>query len=628
MPDATEPFVGVLGPVVLVRDGMSRTPPSPVVRALLGALAIASPAALSPECLVTTVWGSAPPRDAKATLQLTVFRLRRWLKESVGDLMAVRTELDGYRLDLGTATSDLARFRALTTRLDNSYETLAKAMSLWRGSPLADVPHRRTNPQVVTALREEHATALRRCAAAAIAEGLADCAIALLRPLCAGDRLDEEAHALLIEALTATGQHAAALGEFDRIRRRLSTELGMQPGIQLRTIYQRLLGPSNTAAETSRNDAPGVDKALSWHGPRPLGTLIGRDEERTALARLVRDHRIVTISGPGGVGKTVLALDVARAVWQLHPGGIAVATLSGAASVAEARLTVGRALGIANSATAKASAPYEAAIAGRQALLVLDNCEHLLPDLAPIVQQLVAAAPEITVLTTSQQSLGISGEVVWRLDPLRPPENPATLNPATPAVELFLRRAVEAVPGFAVNDADLVRVSRICRRLDGLPLALELAAAQLRTLPLTALDERLAKDLNVLSARVHRDDVRHSSLDAVFDWSCRLLDDPERLLLAQLSFFRDGFSLDAAEKACASTTLLNAEILPTLAALVERSLVQPYDTPHGRRYRLLETVRELAAKRLAGAAPPPLPGRRAKPEPQYSRTTVARFWPN
>jgi non-specific serine/threonine protein kinase len=223
--------------------------------------------------------------------------------------------------------------------------------------------------------------------------------------------------------------------------------------------------------------------------------------------------------------------------------------------------------------------------------------------------------------------LGISGEVVWRLDPLRPPESPATLDPATPAVELFLRRAVEAVPGFTVNDADLVQVSRICRRLDGLPLALELAAAQLRTLPLTALDERLAKDLNVLSARVHRDDIRHSSLAAVFDWSCRLLDEPERRLLAQLSFFRDGFTLDAAEDACAGTTLLNAEILPTLAALVERSLVQPYDTPHGRRYRLLETVRELAAKRLARAAPPP-PGKRAKPEPQYSRTTIARFWPD
>jgi DNA-binding SARP family transcriptional activator len=559
MPNGAQLMVGVLGPVAVLHDDAPRTPASPVIRALLGALAIAAPGALQPDSLVRTVWGHSVPRDARATLQLAVHRLRQWLKES-GDGLAVRTGLDGYRLDLGAATSDLLRFRSLTMCPGNRYETLARALHLWRGSPLANVPAGRTDPDVVAGLREEHATAVRRCAAAALAEGAAESAIALLRPLCAANPLDEEAHALLIGALTATGQRAAALGELDRIRRRLAADLGMQPGAQLRSAYTRLIEPTRTAPQRT------------WHGPRPLVPLIGRDTDRAALAELLRHHRIVSICGPGGVGKTVLALDVAR-IYQ--GGGVFVVPLGDARSsdAAASRIrTVGR------------------------ALLVLDGCEHLLPDFTASVAQLVAGARELTVLSTSRQPLGISGEVVWRLDPL-----PTSADGG--AVELFVRRASEAVPGFSATGADLARVVRICRRVDGLPLALELAAAELRTLSLAALDERLARNLSVLG-----EDGRPDSLPAVVDRSYRRLDAPARRLLARLSAFRDGFTIDEAEAVCAGVAGLPADILPPLTTLVEHSLVQPYDTRLGRRYRILAVVREHATRRARTPRRRPRPG--------------------
>lgn len=624
MPDETQLLVGVLGPVVLVRDGVSLTPKAAVLRALLGALTVVSPAALPPESLIATVWGGRPPRDTRATLQLAVCRLRHWLKESVGDLIAVSTGPDGYRLDLGTTTSDLTRFRVLTGGRDDTYETLAEAVQLWRGTPLANVPPQRTDPDMVAGLREEHAAAVRRCAVAAMAEGQAQHSVTLLRPLCRRDDLDEEAHALLIEALTASGQRAAALSEFDRIRRRLATGLGMEPGVQLRTTYQRLLGQSITVAAAHRHAPSLVVKAPAWRGPRPLVTLVGRDQDRASTARLLRQSRLVTIAGPGGVGKTALALDVARSAGELHPDGVAVAMLGVVTTEQDVSRKIGRVYGVTEDAFAEADARGEGALGTQRSLLVLDNCEHLLPELASLVYRLLAAAPHITVLATSRQPIGISGEVVWRLDPLRVPEGGRTVDPRTPAIQLFLRRAVEAVPSFTVDDTDVDRVSRICQRLDGLPLALELAAAQLRTLTLADLDERLAKELNVLSARVQRDDLRHSSLTAAFDWSYRLLDKAERRLLAQLSIFAGGFTLEEAEALCVRAAPSHSDVLPTLAALVERSLVQPYDTAEGRRYRLLHTVREFVRKRLVQTAQPSPrqrePGRRA-------RTTVTRRRP-
>lgn len=420
-PDAIEPSVRVLGPVALVRDGVPLTPRSEISRALLGALAVASPASLAPGYLVATVWGDRPLGDAKATLQLAVFRLRRWLRETAGDAVSVRTGPDGYRLDLGGAGSDLARFRTLAAAADGGYAALAEAIGLWRGDPLANVPTARTDPRMVATLREEHAAAARRCAAAAMAEGAADAAISVLRPLCVEDPLDEEAHALLIEALAMTGLRGAALGEFDRVRRRLATELGVEPGLQLRTTYQRLLGPPK---RTEKGTGP---RTAAWHGPRPVTTLIGRDRDRTALAHLLGEHRIVTITGPGGVGKTALALDTAQVLSDRYPDGIAVAMLADVTTAEEAALTIGRSIGAADTRC-------EGAASGPRILVILDNCEHLLTDIGPIVRRLDAITGIAAVLATSRRPLGISGEAVWRLEPLRTPAEDDAPDRASPAM--------------------------------------------------------------------------------------------------------------------------------------------------------------------------------------------------
>jgi predicted ATPase/DNA-binding SARP family transcriptional activator len=590
--------VGVLGPVVVVHDGHPHPPPTPVARALLGALAVDAPLPVGSGKLIETVW-PVPPRDPKAALQLAVHRLRGWLRDAVGDGVAVLSGPAGYRLHLAGGETDLALFRALAGA--DQTATLSRALDLWRGAPLEDVPPERRDETVLVGLVAERAAVTRRCAAAVLAGGQAERALELVRPLCAADPLDEEAHAILVEALAAAGRLAAALAEYDRVRRSLAADLGIDPGVRLQEAYQKVLHPVAGAAPTPQ-PAP-----ARWRGPRPHVDLVGRDGDREAAGALLARHRIVTLAGPGGVGKTVLALDLAGAAAGLFdlrrpkvqaPGqlsladGVVVASLVAADDAAGVTLILGNLLGIPGGRPDEIVARAEEALAGRHLLVVLDNCEHVLAAVAGLAARLIAAAPGVVVLATSRQPLGISGEVVYQVRPLPAPAPRA--GDDQPAVALFLRRATEAVPTFRATPDALPQVAAICRRLDGLPLAIELAAARLRTFPLETLAKQLADDLGLLFTGVRGADPRHGALAATIDWSYRLLDPTERRLLTRLSVFRGGFTLGAAIAVCDEPPVAS-----TLVALVERSLVQPYDAADGRRYLLLEAVREFAAQRLA-----------------------------
>jgi predicted ATPase/DNA-binding SARP family transcriptional activator len=576
--------VGVLGPVVVVHDGHPCAPPTPVVRALLGALAVDAPLPVGSGKLIETVW-AAPPRDPKAALQLAVHRLRGWLRDAVGDGVAVLSGPSGYRLHLASGETDLALFRALAGG-DQPAAALCRALDLWRGAPLEDVPPERRDETVLAGLVAERAAVTRRCAAAVLADGQAERALELVRPLCATDPLDEEAHAVLVEALATAGRLAAALAEYDRVRRSLAADLGIDPGVRLQEAYQKVLHPVASAAP-----APPPSPAR-WRGPRPHVDLVGRDDDRTAVAALLAQHRIVTLTGPGGVGKTVLALDLAGACTPRFADGVVVASLVTADDTAGVTLTLGNLLGVSGGRPEEIVAQAEEALAGRQMLVILDNCEHVLAAVAGLAARLIAAAPGVVVLATSRQPLGISGEVVYQVRPLPVPAPRSKGD--QPAVALFLRRAAEAVPTFHATPDALPPVAAICRRLDGLPLAIELAAARLRTFPLETLAKQLADDLGLLFTGVRGDDPRHGALAATIDWSYRLLDPAERRLLTRLSVFRGGFTLNAAIAVCDEPPVAS-----TLVALVERSLVQPYDAADGRRYLLLEAVREFAAGRLA-----------------------------
>jgi predicted ATPase/DNA-binding SARP family transcriptional activator len=613
-PPAAHVLVGVLGPVVAFRAGEPVSPVPTVTKAVLGALAVAAPASITSEALITAIWPKAP-RDARAALQLGIHRLRGWLRQTVGDDVTIHTVPTGYRLDLRPpGVTDLHQFRALVARAGDvgmeAYPVLRQAIALWRGPPLDDLPPHRVDEVVLAALAAERTEAIRRCAAAALDRDKADQALGLVRPLCTADPLDEEAHAILVEALGASGRQSAALIEYDRVRRSLATELGIMPGELLRRAHQRVLRAAPRAgappAGAPHTEAPPAGTAPArWRGPRPHVRLVGRDAARRALTDLLTAHRIVTVIGPGGVGKTVLALDAAHAIGDRFADGVVVATLQPATDTASAVLAVGAVLGVDAGRPDDVLAAVERQLSDRNLLVVLDNCEHLVTAVAPIVGRLVAAAKGVVVLATSRQPLGISGEVVWQLGTLPVPATGSDVDTSQPAVELFVQRAAEAVPGLRFRTGELPDVGAICRRLDGLPLAIELAAARLRTFDVRTLAAQLATDLVLLSTGSRGDDPRHGTLTAVVEWSYRLLDDAERRLLARLSVFRGGFTLNAAMAVCGGPPLTASVVPAGLVALVERSLVQPYEAPDGRRYLMSEAVREFAAERLAETAEAP-----------------------
>jgi len=332
--------------------------------------------------------------------------------------------------------------------------------------------------------------------------------------------------------------------------------------------------------------------------PAQLTGLVGRTEAVAELRALLHDHRLVTLTGPGGVGKTRLALETAAQLADAFPDGVWLAELAGpgsarpgpagSASPADQVLAV---LGIRDDSSLDPADRLADALRGSRMLLILDNCEHVIDQAAKLAALLVQAAPELRVLVTSREPLMLAGEVVWAVPPLDLPG----------AVRLFMLRAAAAVPGFRPDDLDddnAEAVAALCRRLDGLPLALELAATRVRTLGVHELLARLDDRFRLL-ATGHRDaPARQQTLQAVIDWSWELLTEPERLVLRRLAVATDGCSLDAAETICAEDDL---DVLGLVSRLVDRSLVVPAGGPDGPRYRLLESVAAYGLRRLHDA---------------------------
>lgn len=346
--------------------------------------------------------------------------------------------------------------------------------------------------------------------------------------------------------------------------------------------------------------------------PAPLSRFIGRGRETAEVLRLLAVHRLVTLIGPGGSGKTRLALHVARSVQQYYPDGAWLtefAPLSEDQRVAQA---VATALGVRESAGLAVSESLQNHLQARAALLVLDNCEHLLGTLADLAATLLQACPHIRVLATSREPLGVPGELVWVVPPLSVPHRQPWLDPASgraaldafresEAVQLFAARAVEAVPTFQLTAENGPWIADICRRLDGLPLAIELAAARIRALSVQQIAERLDDRFHLLTSSLRTVSQRHRTLEATFDWSHELLSAAERTVFRRLAVFVGGWRLEAAEVVCAGGDVRSEAVLDVLQALVDKSLVVVENREGQSRYRLLETIREYALQKLADA---------------------------
>lgn len=336
--------------------------------------------------------------------------------------------------------------------------------------------------------------------------------------------------------------------------------------------------------------------------PADVTSFVGRRQEISRARQLLSSTRLLTLTGPGGVGKTRLARQVASEVSRAFPDGVWLVELAPLRDAALVSWTISSALGLQDQSARPAVASLAEYLSDKRLLLVLDNCEHLVPACANVLGEILSAAPGLHVLATSRQALGCEGEWVLTVPPLSGPE-PDAPSPDTSAahwesVELFAARAAAAVPGFTLTPVTQEAVTRLCGRLDGIPLAIELAAVNLRFLSVHDLAERLDDRFSLLTVASDSDGRRHRSLQAAMDWSHDLCSPEERLLWARLSVFRGGFDLESAEHVCSGEEIVRAGVLDTLVGLVDKSIVNLQDAGAAGRYRMLETVREYGGEQL------------------------------
>ncbi|MFB8350701.1 BTAD domain-containing putative transcriptional regulator [Streptomyces niveus] len=611
---------GVLGPLaVWTADGDPVPIPGAKVRALLAHLLVSPGRAVSVGRLVDGLWGEALPDDPGNTLQGKASQLRRALERAEPggrELLVSGAGVSGYLLRSGPGAVDAERFTALLDRARaeavprTKADLLSEALRLWRGEAFADFAGEPFAIAEIGRLEEARLTALEEQAETRLALGEHAELAGELGGLVAAHPLRERLRAVHLRALYGAGRQTEALDSYEDLRRRLSDELGLEPGRELVSLQQAVLRQDFALAEPS-----GPDTVVT-NLPTPITEIVGRDEDASTVRELLTVSRLVTLTGPGGVGKTRLAVEVGRRCAEAYPDGVWLVELAALApspgpradpdvvnAVAEA---VMRVLGIQEAgrgdgrgAGGPLSSPARrlgGALRDRRLLLVLDNCEHVVDPVAELTATLLPNAPEVRMLTTSQRALGISGEQVWAVPPL----------PLPSAVALFTARAGRGTgtgtgTGMGMGTDGEAAVTEVCRRLDGIPLALELAASRVRTIGVHGLVARLDDRFELLAVGPRNAPDRQRTLRAVIDWSWGLLTAPERVVLRRLAVHSGSCALEAAEAVCSGDDVRPADVRELLARLVDRSLVVLSDCPEGPRYRLLESVKEYSLEQLRAA---------------------------
>ncbi|MFI0451186.1 BTAD domain-containing putative transcriptional regulator [Actinomadura sp. 6N118] len=604
---------GVLGTLsVWADDGRPVRVPEVKVRALLADLLAHERRPVSADRLADDLWGDNPPGNPVNTLQTKVSQLRRALEQAEpGGRELVAFQALGYVL---RATDvDAARFVALLGRARTANDLQAKAgllsdaLALWRGPAYADFRDEEFVRTAATRLEEQRLTALEERAEVRLELGEHSLVADELGELVAAHPLRERLRAAHLRALYRSGRQGEALAGYEELRHRLADELGLDPGPDLAALHQAMLRQDPSLAPArSRTNLPAARTNL----PAPLTELIGREQAVAEVGSLLGSARLVTLTGPGGVGKTRLALAVADLASDAFPDGVWLVELAGTsgetATVAEVvaaeldvrdEMATGSRPGVR---PADLTHRLADALRGRRLLLVLDNCEHVVKPVAEMVDLLLRAAPDLRVLTTSQESLAIPGETLYVVPPLELPVPGTDLGQAG-SVQLFVARAAAAAPGFVLDEASAPSVAAICRRLDGLPLALELAAARVRALGVRGVADRLDDRFHLLAVSGRGRPPRQQTLRAVIDWSWEQLTEQQRLILLRLAVHPGGCTLEAAEAVCAGPGLgPGVDVADLLDQLVTRSMVE---SSGGIRYRLLESIAAYCLERLADGDP-------------------------
>ncbi|MEU9482542.1 BTAD domain-containing putative transcriptional regulator [Streptomyces decoyicus] len=598
--------IGMLGPFeVRTGDGGLADVPGARLRGLLIALALTPGHVVPKASLVDWIWGERLPADATNALQRLVSRLRKALPDGV-----VESRTDGYRLAVEPDAVDVVRFerlviagQACTEDASRRVRLLREALELWHGAAMQGVGLEDSAAYDAAVDRLEGlrltATEERFDAEATLGRGAE--MVPELTDLVAAHPLRERLVATLMRALAAAGRDSEALLAYERARESLADALGVDPSPELAALHVALLrgelGHGLRQREARRRTNLRAE----------LATFVGRGADVAAVRGLISEHRLTTVIGPGGAGKTRLATETARTLLGDLPDGVwlvELAAIGADGDVAQSTLTgLGLRDGLLGGApNAELTDRLIAAIREREALLILDNCEHVIESAAVFAHRVLGECRRLRILATSREPLGITGEALWPLEPLALPEGDAGPGEieSSPAVQLLRDRAGAVRRDLVADTRTLATMVRVCRALDGMPLAIELAAARLRTMSIDQLAGRLDDRFRLLTSGSRTALPRHKTLRAAVDWSWELLTDAERRVLRRLSVFSGGASLEAAERVCAGDTVGQEQVLELLTALTEKSLLLA-EGDSAPRYRMIGTIREYAGHRLAEA---------------------------
>ncbi|GLY68549.1 BTAD domain-containing putative transcriptional regulator [Amycolatopsis taiwanensis] len=581
--------VSILGPVLLSDGGGPIEIRGARLRMLLARLALDAGRVVSVDALVDGLWGADPPADAGNALQSLVSRLRKVL----GDATLLVGTAGGYRLQLDPGDIDAHRFEELAThgrrelaagRFGQATDALTEALGLWRGEALSDVLEAPFAQPPAARLADLRAAALEDRFEAELELGHHADVLADLEESGAKYPLRERLAGLRMRALYAAGRQSEALRVYERLRADLADELGVDPSPELAQVHLAVLRGELARPRATRQE----------NLPARLTSFVGRGRELDLIGRSLTSARLVTLVGPGGAGKTRLAVEAAVRHPAHERGGVHFVALAG---VRDGGDVSGAVLGALDSPEIRLIAsPVPQAVdaldritellGGGENLLVLDNCEHVIEAAAELAYELLGRMPNLRVLATSRESLAIPGEVLCQLGPLAQPE----------AVQLFTDRAVGVRAGFTLDGETGGAVAEICQRLDGMPLALELAAARLRSMSARQIAQRLDDRFRLLTSGSRVALPRQRTLRAVVEWSWDLLEKPERVLARRLAVFPAPATISAIEAICADESLPVADVLHVLGSLVDKSIVDTVAA--GSRYRMLETIRVFAGERL------------------------------
>ena len=580
-------------------DGILADVPGARLRGLLIALALEPGHAVPKATLVDWIWGERPPSDAANALQRLVSRLRKALPEGL-----VEGQTDGYRLTVEPDAVDAVRFERLVGQARNDEDPrrvrlLREALALWRGAAMQGVGLQDSAAfdAAVTRLEGLRLTAMEDRFDAEISLGHGAELVTELTDLVAAHPVRERLVAALMRALVAAGRDTEALLVYQRTREALADALGVDPSPELSALHVALLRGELGRREENRKTNLRAE----------LTSFVGKDADVAAVRDLIAEYRLTTLIGPGGSGKTRLATETARTLLGDLPDGawlVELAAIGADGDVAQSTLA---ALGLRDALLGDApnAEPIDrliAAIRERETLLILDNCEHVIESAAAFAYRVLGECRRLRILATSREPLGITGEALWLVEPLALPSeyaNPGEIE-SSPAVRLLRDRAGAVRKDLTTDAHTSTIMARVCRALDGMPLAIELAAARLRTMSLDQLANRLDDRFRLLTSGSRTGLPQHRTLRAVVDWSWELLTDAERMVLRRLAVFSGGASLEAAERVCVSDAVEQAQVLELLTALAEKSLLLT-EGDRAPRYRMLGTIKEYAAHRLAEA---------------------------